>query len=519
MSDRLAFPASELRRRTLRGAAVTAAFLVGIDGLVLLQGLIVTRLLGPREIGLYGVVSTTVITLIALKRVGIDEAFVAQAEAEQEREFQHAFTLELTLGGVMTVVICALAPIVAVIYHDARLTPLMISLAYLPVAFALQAPLWIFFRRMDYARQRSLQAIQPAVGFLVTVPLAAATDLGVWSIVVGQVAGYVASIGAGLAVSPYRLALRWDRAVAARYLRFSWPILVTVLAALVIAQGQLLAFKLHGGLAAAGFITLAITLTRYIDRADQIVTATIYPAICALQGRAQALHELFEKSNRATQIWVLPYALAIVLFAPDLVHFVLGRRWDSAIVLLQGLAIAGAITQVGFNWFSFYRAAGDTRPPAMEAVCGAGAFLLLALPGLALDGSTGFVIGRIAGTLVALGVRVHYTRRIIPEVRYAPLLRPTMVPLALAGAATVVVRVVLWGGHRPWGQALIELAVFAAVYGVGVAWRERPLLQELLGALRGSAALGASADGTIAGTQPMSGAAEGLTAGSAAEAR
>ena len=55
-----------------------AAFLVLIDALVLIQGLIVTRLLGPDAIGLYGVVSTTVISLIALKRVGIDEAFVQQ---------------------------------------------------------------------------------------------------------------------------------------------------------------------------------------------------------------------------------------------------------------------------------------------------------------------------------------------------------------------------------------------------------------------------------------------------------
>ena len=124
--------------------------------------------------------------------------------------------------------------------------------------------------------------------------------------------------------SPYRLRLRFDRAVAARYLRFSAPILLTVVAAMLIAQGQILAIKLHDGLAAAGFITLAVTLSRYIDRADQIVTATIYPAICAIQNQRAALHELYVKSNRATLMWVLPYAVGVILFAPDLVHFVLG---------------------------------------------------------------------------------------------------------------------------------------------------------------------------------------------------
>ena len=98
---------------------------------------------------------------------------------------------------------------------------------------------------------------------------------------------------------------------------------------MVVAQGQILVFKLHDGLAAAGYITLAATLTRYIDRADQIITATIYPAICAIQDQRAALEELFLKSNRATLMWVLPYAAGIVLFAPDLVVVRARRRVGS----------------------------------------------------------------------------------------------------------------------------------------------------------------------------------------------
>jgi O-antigen/teichoic acid export membrane protein len=484
MSERLPFPRAELRRRTLRGTIVTAGFLVAIDALVLVQGLVVTRLLGPRQIGLYGVVSTTVISLIALKRVGIDEAFVQQDEPDQRAEFQYAFTLELALSVAMCLLILALSPLVAVVYADGRLLALMASLAYLPLAFALQAPLWVFFRRMDFRRQRSLQAIQPVVGFAVTVPLAAATDLGVWSLIVGQVAGYVAAVAAALAVAPYPLALRFDRAVAARYLRFSAPILVTVLGTIVIAQGPVLVIKLHDGLAAAGYITLAVTLTRYIDRADQIITATIYPAICAIQGQRAALEELYVKSNRATLLWVAPFAAGVVLFAPDLVGFILGRSWRPAIVLIQGMAIVGAITQLGFNWFSFFRAHGDTRPPAVESVAGAVAFVALAPAGLLLDGFDGFVLGRIGAALVAFAVRSVFVRRLLPDVRYRQLVGPVLLPLALACAAVVAMRLALWGGRRTAAQALGELVLFGAVYGVAVWRRERVLGAELLGALR-----------------------------------
>jgi O-antigen/teichoic acid export membrane protein len=484
MSERFTFPRAELRRRTVRGAVITGGFLVLIDGLVLVQGLIVVRLLGPRAIGLYGVVSTAVISLIALKRIGIDELFVQQNEPDQQREFQYAFTLELGLSAAMSLIIVAAAPIVALLYRDHRLLVLMVSLAYLPLAFALQAPLWVFFRRMDYRRQRSLQAIQPAVSFAVTVPLAAATGLGVWSLIVGQAAGYGAAVAAGLIASPYGLRIRFDRAVTARYLRFSSPILVTVVGTMLIAQGQILAIKLHDGLAAAGFITLAVGLTRYIDRADQIVTATIYPAICAIQGERPALRELYLKSNRATLMWVLPYAAGLVLFAPDLARFVLGPSWLGAVILLQGLAIVGALTQLGFNWFSFYRAHGDPRPQAVEAVVGTAAFLVLAVGGLVVDGFHGFVVGRIAAALVTLAVRRVYIRRLLPGVRYWDLLAPTVLPAALATAAVLALRFALWGGRRHLGQAVLELLLFGAIYTVMAMRRERDLVTELFGALR-----------------------------------
>ena len=94
-------------------------------------------------------------------------------------------------------------------------------------------------------------------------------------------------------VSPYPLRIRPDRAAFHSYLRFSWPIFLTALGTLVVAQGQIALFGLDQGLAAAGWITLAVTLTRYADRADQIVATTIYPAIVRVRDRLDLQEELF----------------------------------------------------------------------------------------------------------------------------------------------------------------------------------------------------------------------------------
>jgi O-antigen/teichoic acid export membrane protein len=337
---------------------------------------------------------------------------------------------------------------------------------------------------MDYVRQRALQAVVPIVTFAVTVPLAAA-GVGVWSLVIGPAAGNLAGVAAAIAVSPYRLGLRWDRGVADRYLRFSVPVFVALVAALVVAQGQILAFDIDRGIEWVGFVTLAATLSRYIDRADTIVTSTIYPAIVAIRDRTRSLEALFVRSNRATLLWVLPACAAAVLFADDLIEYIVGDAWRPARPLIQGLAVATALGQFGFNWFSFYRAHERTRPPAVEAVVAAVAFCALAVPGLAIAGVTGFVVGRCAAVVVQLGVRAHYIRALLPGVRARDLLARAVVPTTCAAAAVMAIRGALWGSGRSEAQALVEVGVFCLVV-VAVSLRlERALIGELAWAVRG----------------------------------
>ena len=72
-------------------------------------------------------------------------------------------------------------------------------------------------------------------------------------------------------------------------------------------------------------------------------------------------------------------------------------------MLLGGLAVAVALQQVGYSWFAFYRARGESWPQAVESGVLGASFVLLAVPGALLWGSWGFVGGRIGCTLCVLG--------------------------------------------------------------------------------------------------------------------
>jgi O-antigen/teichoic acid export membrane protein len=321
---------------------------------------------------------------------------------------------------------------------------------------------------------------------LVAVPLLLA-GVGVWALVIGPFCGNLAAIVAAWRASPYALRLRPDRAAARRYLRFSWPVFVTSAIALLVAQGQIAVFGVHEGLEAAGWITLAATLTRYADRADQILATTIYPAIVQVRERVDVLEELFAKANRLTLIWAFPFGAGLALFGPDLIVFVLGDEWRGAIVLLGGLAIAVALQQIGYSWFAFYRARGESWPQAVESAVFGISFAALAIPGALLWGSWGFVIGRGACSLCLLAVRAVYVRRLLPGVRLAPIAVRAAVPVAIASAPVLALRFGLWGGERTLGQALGELALWLAGLALATRRLEAGLLAELRGYLRAGA--------------------------------
>ena len=476
---------SSLREATARGGVVNAAFLSGAEALVLVQGLLATALLGPDAIGLYGIVTTTAMTIVALRRVGIDEAFVQERASDEEAEFQRAFTVELALAIVAALAIAACAPVLAALYDDERLLPLTLAVSYLPLAFALQAPQWIFFRRMDYVRLRALQAIVPLGTVAVTVPLLLA-GVGVWALVIGPAvreragrarrAARSRRTGCGcgpIATRPGATCASRGRSSSARRPR-CWsrrgrsP-----------SSGSTRAWPRPAG-------------SRWRRRSPatstgptMILATTVYPAIVRVRDRQPVLEETFVKSNRLALMWAFPFGAGLALFGADLVEFVLGDEWEPAVVLIGGLAVATAVQQLGYNWFAFYRARGEPWPQAVESGAFAGAFAAFAVPGALLGGSWWFVAGRMVCTFCALGgaarVRAPAAAR---ASRLSSLAWRGAAPVLIATAPVLAVRGALWGGERTAAQAIAELVLWLAVLALATRRLERGLLSELLGYLR-----------------------------------
>jgi O-antigen/teichoic acid export membrane protein len=335
---------------------------------------------------------------------------------------------------------------------------------------------------MRFVKQRALEAVDPIVAFAVTIGLAVA-GMGYWSLVIGYFAGAWCAAIAAVIASPYPLRLRFERGTAREYFSFSWPLLVATGSAVVIPQATMLVGEAELGLAGAGAIALATSVSVYAERIDQIVTWTIYPAVCRIKDRTELLFEAFVKSNRLVLMVGVPFGVAVALFAPDLVEFGIGEQWEPAVGLLQVFGLIAAADQLGFSWTAFFRARGDTRPIAIVVPIVLVAFLAAALPGLILWGLDGFAAGMAFMTVVSLVARSYFLTRLFPGFRMSRQLARAVAPTIPAVAAVLALRVL--DLERTAALAIGEFAVYLAATAAATLLLERDLLREAVNYLRG----------------------------------
>jgi PST family polysaccharide transporter len=472
----------DLRRHTARGTVINGMFLIGANALGLVKGIVVASLLTTAAYGVWGLLGVTLGTLLLLGSVGIDDKYIQQDDPDQKRAFEIAFTLQSLLAALFMVIIVVAIPIFALIYHRPEMIAPGIALAAAMPALALQTPLWVHYRRMDFVKQRTLQLVDPVVSLVVTTALAVA-GLEIWALVIGALAGAWCAAIAIVATSPYRLRFRWERGALAEYTSFSWPLFLAALSIVLVAQVPMAIASRNLGAAAVGGIALALNVSQFANRVDDIVTQTLYPAICAVKDRADLLFESFWKSNRLALLWAAPCGTALALFARDFVHYVIGSKWDFAIPLLVAFGLTAVVNQIAFNWSAFFRARGQTRPVAAASLVYMAAVMVIAVPLLATSGLAAFGVGMVAATAVFVLARVWFLAPLFPPRAVLGHVVRGIAPTIPAAAAVLLIRLAESGDRTPL-LAAAELVAFIAVVIAVTVVTERTLLRESLGYLR-----------------------------------
>jgi lipopolysaccharide exporter len=344
------------------------AQLACVKGLFLIRLLVLARLLAPEDFGLMAIATVAIGCLMTITDMGMVPALVQRVDVN-ESHYHSAWTLGVLRAAVVTVIIVLAAPFIAQLFGEPKAAPIIGVLAFRPVIDALASiKVAEITRNLQF---RSLALIHvPAAIVELTVSLAFARAFGVWSLVIGALAGAFTGAVASYALAPYtpRLLLQTD--AIRPLIRYGRWLFVTGLVTLAGGAVLQIAISRRLGSSELGVYFLAAKLAFLpYEVISEIVGSVAFPLYSRLQLDLVQTGRTFRTIFTGMVSLLLPIYALMIVFAPPLAQDVLGPRWSGTGPLIQLLAVVGIVGIFGDATGPVLRGLG--RPDkilALEAV-------------------------------------------------------------------------------------------------------------------------------------------------------
>src|SRR4051794_19769786 len=187
----------------------------------LLTTFILAHLLAPGDFGVVAFGSLLVAAVVLFGTGGLQSAIVVRQDLGRP-QLRSALTLAIASYLACAGVIAALSPLASELLGEDRAGEVLLGLA-IPVSFGGLTAFYagLVQRELQFSRQFVCMAGQ-VLGIAATaIPLAVA-GVGVWSLVLGQVAGAVVYTALLVALAPFRVRPGFDRDAARTLLGSGW---------------------------------------------------------------------------------------------------------------------------------------------------------------------------------------------------------------------------------------------------------------------------------------------------------
>jgi len=437
-----------------------------------------------------GVVAAALI-VIALGQLFTEGGFgpaVVQRENLTDEHVRSAFALSLLAGVFMTTVVYLAAPLAADFFHDPRVESVMHGLAFV---FLLQAPgvvaMALLQRDLDFKSIAIAETVSYFLGFAGVGVVLAMSGVGVWSIVIAQMAQAALLTGILIArrAHPRSVRPRWAESKD-----------------LIVYAGGMTAGRgfnfmaLYGDNTVVGNRMSSVDLGVYKNAYQlavvpaqllgQVIDRVIFPVIARFQNDLKRVANAYLRGISLVAVISFPGSVLAVLLAPEIIHLLLGggHKWDDVVVPFQ-IFSAGLLFRTSYKISdSLARAMGTVYQRAWRQAVYAGAVVVGALigSGFGLEWVAVGVTGAIVLNYVLMAqlslrtARIGWAEFVIRQGRglaLAALVAVASVPTVLALRAAGAGNVLTIAGGAIAGFGVVGLAWLIApksVLGEDGAW-------------------------------------------------
>ncbi len=423
------------------------------------------RLLSPEDFGLVGMVTVVIGLINILTHAWLSSGSVQQVTID-ERQLSTLFWVYASFGVILFALCLAAAPAVAAFYSEPRLSSVtgVLGIACIFTTAGVQHHA-ILQRQLRYVAIAVTEAVSLFVSIVVGIAMAS-RGYGYWALV-GATVVLPACNTVGL-----WLATRWIPGLPHRdadigpTLRFGGLITFNILFVYIAYNLDKVLIGRFLGAEALGIYGRAYQLaTIPSENINAAIGAVAFSALSRLQDDPIRFKAFFLNGYALVMSITVPITILCALYAPDIVHIVLGPQWSETAdlwrLLTPAVLVFGIINPLGWLMFSAGLVGRSTRTSLVIAP------LVI----------TAYVIGIPFGPSgVALAFSTAMTLWFVPHVIWClrnttitlnDLIQAAMCPfLAATGAGVLAYAAQLYwpGPSSPLARLLLGTAIMVTAY-------------------------------------------------------
>ena len=330
-----------MKRDVLHGVAWTGGALFLVRATRYIALFILAGLISPKEFGVFTAFFIIIDGLLIFQSFGIGQALVYR-KVKINIAADTAFYLSLALSILFFIVAWVLGPAVETFYDASEMIEPYRACSFLLILSTLRMiPLRLFEKELDF-KKKLWPTLAGAISYLVFAPYLAYKGLGVWSLVVGELAAASTETVFYWFISSWRPKLRFDLSIARADMRFGLAILGGTFLIFLFRNIDRITISRLIDMNSLGYYVFAYTIASLPATLPvRALNTVLFPSYSSLGDNREQQRILFLRAISYVAAFSLLFAIGAVAFGRYFLEAAYGDRWLPAVMPLYILVFFG----------------------------------------------------------------------------------------------------------------------------------------------------------------------------------
>lgn len=332
-----------LKQKTISGLTWSFIDSFANQGISFIVGIILARLLTPKEFGLIGMLAIFIAVSQSFINSGFSQALIRKQDCTQ-KDYSTVFYFNIVVGVFFYLLLFTSASAIGNFFNEPILKPLIRVLGLSLIINSLTLiQTTILTKRINFKLQAKISVIAASLSGIVGIYMAY-TGWGVWSIVARIILGFFLSSVLLWYWNKWQPSLVFSIASFKKLFAFGSNLLISGLIDTIYRNIYYVIIGKYFAAVELGYYTRAEQFQSLPSaNLQSIIGRVSYPVLSTIQNDIPRLKETYKKIIRSTMIVTFVLMLGMVAVAKPMVIALIGEKWEPSVIYLQMLCFVGML--------------------------------------------------------------------------------------------------------------------------------------------------------------------------------